>query len=265
MRPREAHGHFPLFVPAALMTILAASCNLAAPPTSAPTTTAPAPASAAPLEDSDASAAVPIFRGDAVAGPREAPVTAVVFVDYECPPCAAMNAEFDARLDASPWLRVAWKTIALQQHPGAHETAEAALGIYALAGASAFRAFSRLALAGRLGNHGAEISRADRLRWAEEAGFADTPALLRGLAARSWANQVDASRELFDRMHLDGVPAIVINGRILDTRHGNLTELLDGALGEARGQAEEKLRAGVPASNLYRVLAAENAPRPTGD
>ena len=105
----------------------------------APRCPAPAPtnaATAAPaMRDSER---VPV--GDAPrVGPASAPITVVVFSDFECPFCArGRSLTSDLRAQFEGDVRVVWRNFPLPGHRHARQAAEAAMEVRAQRGDAAF-------------------------------------------------------------------------------------------------------------------------------
>ena len=69
-------------------------------------------------------------------GNRNAPVTIVVFSDFQCPFCSRVEPTVD-QIKATygkDKVRIVWKNSPLPFHPNAKPAAEAAQGVFALAG-----------------------------------------------------------------------------------------------------------------------------------
>ena len=228
---------------AALLAIaIACACAGHAPPPPAP---APAPVTivlpCAPPPDAPIAAAVPdrenvrISDANPSSGSATALVTLVEFSELQCPYCAraaetlrAVRAKY--RADE---LRIVWKNDPLDFHPEARPAAEAAMGVFALAGADAFWRFHDAAFA-----NFHELA-ADRYeQWAADAGVTDLAAFRDGLASHRWAPVIDADIADADQVGLRGVPIFFIDGRRLQGAQPleAFTRIIDEELAAARAR-----------------------------
>jgi protein-disulfide isomerase len=91
-----------------------------------------------PKTQSDAS--LHVVDGDHLRGPRDAPVTILVYGDYECPYTRALElALAELRGPDGGTFRSVYRYFPLREiHPHAQNAAEAAEAVYALGGAAAF-------------------------------------------------------------------------------------------------------------------------------
>ncbi len=80
---------------------------------------------------SDSASPVPVTSQDPIWGDRAAPVTMVVFADFEDPFSARLGTTIDSlkSLYGASELRVAWKHQPLSYHSNAHEAAEASAAV----------------------------------------------------------------------------------------------------------------------------------------
>ncbi len=166
-----------------------------------------APAQGAPegpaLDDSEL---VPTADAPSI-GPRDAPVTVVVFSDFQCPYCArgrqVMN---DLRLMYPRDVRVVWRNLPLARRADAPAAAEAAMEAWAQGGDAAFWRLHDLLFA-----HQDHLSRADLERYAGLAGL-DTTRLRRALDEGTHVDRVARDAALAERLGVDGTPAFFVNG-----------------------------------------------------
>jgi protein-disulfide isomerase len=88
----------------------------------------------------DSGAAVPVSSNDATWGSRTAPVTIVVYSDYECPFCKKVEATYDAIKEkyGPQKLRVIWKHNPLPFHKSARPAHVASETVFRLGGNDAF-------------------------------------------------------------------------------------------------------------------------------
>src|SRR6185295_259850 len=92
---------------------------------------------------SDNDSPVPVDAKDPVWGNRNAPVTMVVYSDFQCPFCSRVEGTVDQikQMYGKDKIRIIWKNSPLPFHQNAKPASEAAQGVYALAGNDAFWKF----------------------------------------------------------------------------------------------------------------------------
>ena len=183
-------------------TVVAVSDSKGAPLVVGTGSSAPAPASP-PAHDEEGP--VPIRAEDPRLGRDDARVTIVIFIDLQCPHCREVHAHLAALQEKKPAMRLVWKHYPLQGHPQARPAAEAAQGVYALAGGAAFSKFAKKVL------DSPTPTRADFETWAKEVG-ASSEVIARGLDTGRWAAAVDKDRADGEKLNLMGVPTLFING-----------------------------------------------------
>ncbi len=94
----------------------------------------------------DAESPVPVDSKDPMWGNRAAPVTIVQFSDFQCPFCSRVETTID-QIKATygkEKVRILWKNEPLPFHNNAKPAAEAAQGVFVLAGNDAFWKFHAL-------------------------------------------------------------------------------------------------------------------------
>ncbi|WP_437278735.1 thioredoxin domain-containing protein [Sorangium sp. So ce375] len=195
---------------------------------------------------------VPVTRADPARGSRLAPVTIVVFSDFECPFCKHLGGtlrQLEQRYGAEQ-LRVVWKNFPLAFHKQARPTAEAAMAVFAHAGPKGFWAF-----------HDAIFTSDERLSPEVEATALRragvTPGQIQQLVQQSGAAQkVDADMALAARLGVNGTPASFINGVLLVGAQPaeRFAEIIDAQLASARALRAE----GTPPERIYAELAKKN-------
>lgn len=206
---------------------------------------------------------VPVTRADPARGSRLAPVTIVVFSDFECPFCKHLSGtmkQLEQRYGREQ-LRIVWKNFPLAFHKHARPAAEAAMAVLAHAGQSGFWAF-----------HDAIFEADERLSpeikavALRRAGL--TPGQIPQLVQQSGAaRKVDADMALAARLGVNGTPASFVNGVLVDGAQpaARFAEIIDAQLAAAR----ELRAAGTPPEQVYAALAAKNfapaAEEPEGD
>ena len=187
----------------ALASLLAACAGRYAPPPRCPPTAAAAASPGPALVDSDR---LPTADAPSL-GPASAPLTVVVFSDFQCPYCARGRlVASDLRALFPAAVRVVWRNLPLIRHPMAHQAAEAAMEVRAQVGDEAFWRYHDLLFA-----HQAELSRESLLRDARLVGV-DPSRFERALDEGTHRAAVDGDAALAERLGIDGTPAFVLNG-----------------------------------------------------
>jgi protein-disulfide isomerase len=210
----------------------------------------PGDASAAPSEEE---AAVPISTRNPSWGDRLAPVTIVEFADLQCPYSRRVEETLTALRDTygPDKLRIVWKNSPLPFHQNARAAAEAAMGVFALSGSTAFWRFHDLAFQNQT-----SLQRDAYLKWAQDAGVRDVAAYAAGLDSHQWAFAVDADMREAHTLGANGTPTFFLNGvpvigaQPLDA----FTKVIDEQLAKARAV----VAAGTPAGRVYAQLTADN-------
>ncbi len=160
-------------------------------------------ATATALDDSPL---IPV-AGAPMLGPATAPVTVVVFSDFQCPFCnRGRHVVADLRAAHPEFVRVVWRNLPLPRHPDASAAAEAALEAFAQGGDDLFWRFHDI-----LFGHQDHLARADLERYAALAGL-DVERFRRALDEGVHADAVRADMELASRLGADGTPAFFVNG-----------------------------------------------------
>jgi protein-disulfide isomerase len=195
---------------------------------------------------------IPLYSTDATQGDDRAPVTLVVFIDYECPPCArALPGVMGAAKQLGPEaLRVVHKHFPLKSHPHARMAAEAVVAVWHLGGHQAHDAFQREVFADQ-----GHIDPTHLREWAEQAGVRRhrLEAFLREPVVGA---QVDRDIALAEALDVAGVPAAFMNCRELDIDLGNTSLVVDAVEAERRA-IDEALRRGLARDAIYEARCDE--------
>ena len=207
-----------------------------------------------PWDDSGAS--VPVSSDDPSWGSRDALVTIVQFSDFQCPFCSRVEDTMKKVRDTygPDAIRIVWKNAPLPFHPNAKPAAEAARGVFAIAGRRAFWKFHDLAFKNQQ-QLGADSYEA----WAKQAGVADRDVakLKDGLAAHTWAAKVEADTELGTKSGVRGTPAAFVNGVLVSGAQP--FDAFKKVIDEQLEKAKAKVAAGTPKASVYSELSQENA------
>ena len=212
---------------------------------------------------SEGDAAVPIFARNPSWGSRTALVTVVEFSDLQCPFCARVVPTLSALRDAygPETLRIVWKNNPLEFHPNARPAAEAAMGVFELAGARAFWKFHDAAFADQ-----ASLNDGSYQRWASEAGVSDAAAFRAGLSSHRWADGVDADLSDGKVLGVDGTPMFFING--VEVTGAQPLDVFKKTIDEELAKARTKVESGTARDRVYAEMARDNrahAPKPRED
>ncbi len=201
---------------------------------------------------SDEDSPIPISSKDPTWGSRTAPVTVVHFADFQCPFCGKVEPTMEqVRQTYGPdKVRIVWKNEPLSFHPNAKPAAEAAMGVFALAGNDAFWKFHDTAFKNQR-----ELSAASYDKWAKESGV-DMAKFRAGIAAHTWAQKVEDDHAEAQKVGMDGVPASYINGVYLSgaVPFEQFKTVIDRELSKANA----KLASGTPKDKIYVAMSTEN-------
>ncbi|HZH78147.1 MAG TPA: thioredoxin domain-containing protein, partial [Archangium sp.] len=195
---------------------------------------------------------VPI-DGSPVKGNADALVTLVEFSDYQCPFCARADATVvQLQKDYGSKLRVVMKQNPLSFHPRAKPAALAALAAGEQGKYWEYHA--------KLFANAKAMQDADLEKYAREIGL-DLNRWKVDMANPKLAAVIERDQALAAKVGANGTPAFFINGRFLSGAQpiDNFKALID----EELGKAQELVRSGTPASQVYAAVLAkgvESAP-----
>ncbi|WP_437734837.1 thioredoxin domain-containing protein [Sorangium sp. So ce1335] len=255
----------PLFGSSSLLFlwILLAACapGAATPPPVEPAKTVELPPPATPAAvaaaepEPDPGTAVPVTRADPWWGDPLAPVTVVVWGDYECPFTSRYMATLEQLKQAygPERLRVVWKHNPLPFHKNARPAHLAAETVFRLGGTEAFWRFHELSFANQRALTPESID-----AWAAEAGV-DRAAFRASVERQQHEPKVEQDLAAGKAIGVRGTPASFINGVFISGAQpvDKLRDLID----EQLRAAEELRRSGVPRERLYASLSAQNRAR----
>ncbi|MET0591854.1 MAG: thioredoxin domain-containing protein, partial [Polyangiaceae bacterium] len=202
---------------------------------------------------SDNDSPVPVDSKDPVWGSRNAPVTIVVFSDFQCPFCSRVEATMDQvkTTYGKDKVRVVWKSNPLPFHQNAKPASEAAEGVLQLAGADAFWKFHAAAFKNQ------QALTADNfVKWAKEAGVKDEAKFKQGLDAHTWAAKVDKDLAQGKAAGVNGTPHFLINGVALSGAQpfDKFKEVIDAQL----SKAQAAIASGTKADKVYVEMSKQN-------
>lgn len=204
---------FPVLVALALSSALSLACSSA--PTPEPKAAEPAKPLATPgfgeRAASEPETALPVELDDIQIGAKDAKVTIIAFLDFECQFC---KLGFESLLAVRQHysqedLRVVIKHMPLDFHPSALPAAVAAQAVQLGVGSSAALEFSTIAFARQ-----SEISYSNLAAWADEVGLPReryNELVSEPLTVKRVASDVIQGR----RLGVEGTPAFFVNGRML--------------------------------------------------
>ncbi len=202
---------------------------------------------------------IPVRAGDPTWGSATAPVTMVVFSDFQCPFCSRGAAVVDQlkKKHGPANLRVVWKNLPLSFHDRAKPAAEAAMAVLEALGSDGFWAFHDKVFANQRA-----LSDDDLVKVANDVGLRDEAALRRDLATKRLAPRVDADLRMAAELGVNGTPAFFVNGTSLSGAQP--FPIFDALVERERVKAEAARSAGVLPENLYaaQVRANYTPPKP---
>jgi protein-disulfide isomerase len=203
----------------------------------------------------ESDAPIPIYSKDPVWGKRDAPVTIVQFSDFQCPFCSRVEPTMDqVRSTYGPdKVRVVWKNNPLSFHPNAKPAAEAAVGVYELAGNDAFWKFHDKAFK----NQG-QLGTDSYVQWAKEAGVKDKdiPAFKAGLDSHKWADKVEKDLATGTAAGFQGTPSFFVNGVLINGAQP--FDQFKSTIDQELQKAQAKIAAGTPKNRIYAEMTKEN-------
>jgi protein-disulfide isomerase len=201
----------------------------------------------------DGESPVPVSSKDPMWGKRDAPVTVVVFSDFQCPFCSRVEPTLDqVRTTYGPdKVRMIWKNNPLPFHPNAKPAAEAAQGVFASAGNDGFWKFHDAAFKNQ-----SALGDDSYVKWAQDAGVKDIAAYKAGLAAHKWADKVDKDLNDGKAAGVQGTPSFFVNGVFINGAQpfDNFKKTIDQEL----QKAQAKIAAGTPKSRIYIEATKDN-------
>lgn len=195
--------------------------------------------------------AIPV-DGAPMRGPREAPVTIVMFSDFECPHCGDVLPTLNALGARYPdQLRFLFRHNPLPSHSRALPAAIAASEAYAQRGDEGFWQMHDLLMSNPRG-----LADEHLIAYAEQVGL-DAGRFRAALGGRAHRDAVEADQALAARFGATGTPTFFVNGRVIPGAV-DLDFFID-AIDEARERADEELARGTSPAELYAALIADAA------
>jgi protein-disulfide isomerase len=209
---------------------------------------------------SDNDSPVPVDSKDPVWGNRNAPVTIVVYSDFQCPFCSRVEATMDQvkTTYGKDKVRIIWKSNPLPFHQNAKPASEAAQGVFVMAGSDAFWKFHAAAFKNQ-----SALTTENFVKWAKEAGVKDEAKFKQGLEAHTWADKVDKDLAQGKAAGVNGTPHFLINGVALSGAqpYDKFKEVIDAQL----SKAQAAIASGTKPDKVYVEMSKQNkaaAPAP---
>jgi protein-disulfide isomerase len=167
------------------------------------------------LEDEDPGRIAQIGRGQKIStagapstGPAGAPVTLVVFSDFECSFCVRAEATVHRLLAAYPdKVRFVFRNKPMPENPHARLAARAGRAADVQ---GRFWEYEQLLFA-----HTGALDRSSLVRWAKQAGL-DTARFEADLDGLQTAAAVQADEDEAKRLGVEGTPTFFVNGKVLE-------------------------------------------------
>ena len=193
-----------------------------------PAAGAAAAAAPAPAAIPGGRSAIPVRQDDPVKGKAMAPVTMVLFSDFQCPYCARATPAVKEIESVYPNdVLIVWKHFPLPFHPNAMPAALAAEAAREQGGPAKFWAMHDKLFANQ-----AALSEATYEQYARELGL-DVARFRRDLASPKLRARVEEDAQLAQRIGMNGTPTFVVNGeRVVGS--GALRPAVDRQLALAR-------------------------------
>jgi len=177
-------------------------------------------------------AALSIANATTTSGPENAPITVVLFSDFQCPYCAgAASATHEIQQAYGDKVRVVFRQFPLPFHRNAHLAAEASLAAHAQ---GKFWPMHDLLFA----NQGA-LDRESLSAYARELQL-DVAAFDRALDGHTFSNAVDADLQLGVSLGVNGTPTMFLNRKRVPNASDveSLHALIDAQLDSATPAAD---------------------------
>lgn len=188
---------------------------------------------------------VPVHADDPSLGPKTAPVTIVMFSDFQCPFCSRVKPTIHAlRERYGSALRIVWKDLPLAFHKYAREAAVVARVAFLSAGNDAF-----WHMHDKYFENQSDLNEQNILSWAAEVGIdGSTIATYREQAEAL----VDRSMAESKMLAVSGTPHFVIDGQTL-TGAQKMAKF-EGVINAHLAKAKELADQGTPPGDIYGAL-----------
>lgn len=206
-----------------------------------------------PRSWSDSQSPIPVTSKDPMWGDRSAPVTLVLYSDFQCPFCGRLVPTLEQiKSTYQPKdLRIIWKNEPLSFHNRAKPAAEAAAGVMELKGSAAFWKFHDYAFKNQQA-----LTDENFALWAKDVGVRDIARFKTNLASHKWASKVDVDHDEAKAAGVMGTPCAFINGVKLNGAQP--FEKWKTVIDEELTKAENERRAGTPRDRIYVTMSTRN-------
>lgn len=197
--------------------------------------------------------AIPVTSEDPTWGNPLAPVTMVVWSDFECPFCSKLEHNTIAGLKehyGPNQLRIVFKHNPLPFHKNAQPTALAAETVFRLGGSKAFWKFHDLAFSNQR-----ELGIVNFTDWAVDCGV-DPKAFSAAYMQERFAEDIAADMALGKSVGVSGTPASFINGILISGAQPR--EKFQAVIDEQLKLAANLRHDGVPERQIYAQLSETN-------
>jgi protein-disulfide isomerase len=183
-------------------------------------------------------------------GPATAPVTIVVFSDFQCPFCKrAEETLARIRREYGDKVRIAWRDMPLSFHARAEPAAELGRAARAQKGDAGFWAVHDL-----LFDAQPKLEEQDLERIARDAQL-DVPKAMAAVKSKTFKKSIEDDIDLGDDFQASATPHFFVNGRrVVGAKP---FEKFKPIIDEEIAKAEGLLRAGTPPADLYDALVKD--------
>ena len=200
----------------------------------------------------DEKAAVPVSSKDPMWGDRDAPVTVVIYSDFQCPFCGKAEPTLkglQTKYGPSK-LRMIWKNFPLPFHKKAPAAHLAAQTVFELGGNKAFWKFHDLAF-----QNNRNLDPASFGAWAQQAGV-DKAKFEAAFKAGSAQAKVDADIAAGKAVGVRGTPAFYINGVFISGARPQ--SQFEAEIDKQLAAAKKLIASGTPKNQVYTKLTNTN-------
>ncbi len=199
---------------------------------------------------SDEESPVPVTAKDPNWGRREAPVTIVVFTDFECPFCDKHDKtleELKAR-HGEEKLRVVYKHFPLPMHKNARRAHQLAEGVFRAKGSEAYLKFKAQAFANK-----SQLGGDEPMEWAKDLGLKQADFREN---ESEYDKKLQADIEVGTKIGVRGIPATFVNGiRIVGAQSA---EKFDTEINAEHDKAKAEIAKGTLPDKVYVARSKEN-------